>query len=246
VAVIFARQSADIVARSEGIVEEVYVNLGDRLKAGDVIARTESYSITQQLQLAEATLRSTQADQRNAEVDLKDAESRYLRREELAESGLISQEDLATAKVQVDRAEAKLQMAEARVAEQIARIGDTKQSLRNTVVTASFGGTVAARYLDSGATVRSGTPIISLIRPEDLWIRFAIPETEQARMSVGSTVDFQAAGVTEVISGAIQYVSPAITAMSKELLVEAQLKAPAALREQIRPGGSGLVSSKKR
>src|SRR5262249_36282570 len=70
VGVVFARQSADIVARSEGTLQAVYVNLGDRLKTGDIIAQTDSYSNTQQLQIAEATLLSAQADQRDAELEL--------------------------------------------------------------------------------------------------------------------------------------------------------------------------------
>src|SRR5262249_4886573 len=155
---------ADIVARSEGILEALYVNLGDRLKAGDVIASTETYSVTPQLQIAEAGLRSAEAERGDNEVELRDAETRYSRRQELAEWGLVSMEDLATAKAQVDRAEAKLQVTQARIAEQVARVSEAKQSLANTTITAPFAGTVAARYLDSGAAVRSGSPIISLIR----------------------------------------------------------------------------------
>ncbi|HYR91906.1 MAG TPA: efflux RND transporter periplasmic adaptor subunit [Terriglobia bacterium] len=242
VAVIFARQSADIVARSEGRLEAVYVNLGDRLKPGDVIARSESRSIAQQVQMEEAVLRSAQAEQRNAEAELKDAESRYRRRDQLWASGLISQEDLASAKVQIERAETRLEVAQARVAEQMARIEETKESLANTVVTAAFAGTVAARYLDSGATVRSGTPIISLIKSEDLWVRFAIPEAQQTAMSIGSLIRFQADGVTVVIPGVIEYVSPALTTISQEFLAEARLRVPAFLLEQIKPGASGIVS----
>jgi len=240
-AVIFARQSADIVARSDGRLEAVYVNLGDRLQAGDVIASTESRSISQQLQMAEASLVSARAEERNGEVELKNAQSRYQRRQELWESGLISTEDLATAKVQVQSSEAKLEMTQARVAEQIARIEDTRASVANTVVTAGFAGTVAARYVDAGATVRSGTPIISLIRSDDLWIRFAVPEGQHAVMGIGSAIKFQADGLKAVIPGVIEYVSPAVMAMSQEFLAEARLKVPAPLLEQIRPGARGVV-----
>jgi multidrug efflux pump subunit AcrA (membrane-fusion protein) len=149
VGIIFTRQSADIVAKTEGTLQAMRLNLGDRVKAGDVIARTDSYSGSQQLHLAEATLRSAQAEERDSELELKDAATRYQRRAELAEAGLISNEDLATAKVQWDRAETKRQAAQARVAEQAARVEDAKQSLANAVITAPFDGTVAARYLDA-------------------------------------------------------------------------------------------------
>jgi RND family efflux transporter MFP subunit len=246
IGVIFTRQSADIVAKTEGTLEAIHLNLGDRVKAGEIIARTESYSGSQQLHLAEATLRSAQAEERDSELELKDAATRYQRRTELAEAGLISNEDLATAKVQWDRAGTKRQAAQARVAEQSARVEDAKQSFRNAVITAPFDGTVAARYLDSGAAVRPGTPVISLIRPEDLWVRFAVPEVEQPQARIGTAVDFQLEGSPVPIPGLIEYVSPSIHATSEEVLVEARLKVPAALRDRIRPGESGLISASTR
>jgi macrolide-specific efflux system membrane fusion protein len=242
VGVIFARQSADIVARSEGTLQTVYVNLGDRLKAGDIIAETDPHSGNQQLQMAEATLLAAQAEQRNTELEVKDAEIRYRRRKELAEYGLVSQEDLMSAKIQADRAEAKLQADEARVAEQVARVNDAKDSLSNTVIRAPFEGTVAARYIDAGAATRLGTPIISLIRPEDLWVRFAVPESQQSRISVGSSVRLQLPGSSASVRATVEHLAPSITSTSQEILAEARLNVPVALREQIRPGSSGVIS----
>jgi len=242
VGVIFARQSADIVARSEGRLEAVYASLGDHLKLGDVIARIESTSITQQLEMAQATLRSAQAEERNAQVELKDAQSRYARREALVESGVLSQEELATAKVQVERAGTNHDVARARVAEQMARVEQSRESLADTVIRATFEGTVAARYLDAGSAVRSGAPIISLMRTDDLWVRFAVPDTDQAAVAIGSAVNFYLEELNIEIPAAIEHLSPGVAAISQELVVEAKLRIPAALKGRIKSGGSGLVS----
>src|SRR5262245_22838960 len=242
VGVIFARQSADIVARSEGRLEAVYASLGDHLKLGDVIARIESTSITQQLEMAQATLRSAQAEERNAQVELKDAQSRYARREALVESGVLSQEELATAKVQVERAGTNQDVARAHVAEQLARVEQSRESLADTVIRATFEGTVAARYLDAGAAVRSGAPIISLMRTDDLWVRFAVPDTNLAALAIGSAVNFYLEELNIEIPAAIEHLSPGVAAISQELVVEAKLRIPAALKGRIKSGGSGLVS----
>jgi RND family efflux transporter MFP subunit len=241
VGVIFARQSADIVARSEGRLEAIYASLGDHLKPGAVIARIESSSITQQLEMAQATLRSAQAEERNAQVELKDAQSRYARREALVESGVLSQEELAAAKVQVERAGANQDVARARVAEQMARVEQNRESLADTVIRATFEGTVAARYLDAGAAVRSGVPIISLMRTDDLWVRFAVPDTNQAAVAIGSAVNFYLEELNIEIPAAIEHLSPGVAAISQELVVEAKLRIPAALKGRIKSGGSGLV-----
>jgi RND family efflux transporter MFP subunit len=241
VGVIFARQLADIVARSDGRLEAVYVHLGDHLKPGDVIARTESYAITQQLEMAEASRRSAQAEARSAEVELKDAEVRYNRRERLVKAGLLAKEELATANVQVERARTTLEVAQARVAEQMARVRQTKDALANTVIKATFEGTVAARYLDPGATVQVGNPVIKLMRSDDLWVRFATPEKKRATIPVGASVSVYLEGLPAVIPGMIEHTAPGVDTMSREVVVEAKLHVPAAWRAQIKPGLSGYV-----
>jgi RND family efflux transporter MFP subunit len=241
IGVIFARQLADIVARSEGRLESVYVHLGDHLKLGDVIAKIESYAIMQQLEMAEASLRSAQAEARSAEVELKDAEVRYSRRERLVQAGFLSKEELATANVQVERARTTLEVAQARVAEQMARVRQTKASLANTMIKAPFEGTVAARYLDPGATVRAESPVINMMRSDDLWVRFAAPEETRATMPVGSTIRVHLEGLNAVIPGMIEHTAPGVDPMSREVVIEAKLHVPAARRGQIKPGLSGYV-----
>lgn len=243
VGVIFARQSADIVARSEGRLESIAASLGDHLEPGDVVARIESDALDRQLEMAEAALRSARAEELGAEADLKEAEARYGRRERLVEEGVLSKEELATARVQVGKAGANLEIMRARVAEQVARVEQTKVSLGRTVVRATFGGIVAARYIDPGATVQSGTPIIGLMRSDDLWVRFAVPETKGAALSVGSAVSFEVAGLGVVIRAVVGHLAPGVVPMSPEVIVEAKLEIPAPLSGRIKPGGSGLVSS---
>lgn len=242
VGVIFARQSADIVARSEGRLEAIYANLGDHVKSGEIIARIESSSIAQQLEIAEASLRSAAAEERNFRLDLKDAEARAMRRAELVRSGVLSNEELATARLQVEKAEINLEAARARVAEQTARVKQATEALTNTVIKAAFEGTVAARYLDSGATVHSGTPIISLLRSNDLWVRFAVPETKRSGLAGGSIVNFYLEGSDIAIPAMIEHIAPGVDALSQETVIEAKLKIPAALNGRIKPGESGFVS----
>src|SRR5262249_13270402 len=241
VGVIFARQLVDIAARSDGRLEAVYVHLGDHLRPGDVIAQIESSAIRQQLAMAEASLRSAQAETSSTNVELKDADVRHNRREGLVKAGLVSKEELATAAVQVERARTNLEVAQARVAEQMARIKQTKELLANTAITATFEGTVAARYLDPGAMVHVGSPVINLMRSEDLWVRFAAPEDRRASMPAGASVGVHLEGLSGVIPGTIAHIAPGVDSMSREVVVEAKLHVPAAWRGQMQPGLSGYV-----
>jgi RND family efflux transporter MFP subunit len=242
IGVVFPGQSIDIVARSEGRLEATYVNLGDYLKPGDVIARAETSSAAQQLEQAEAALRSAQAEARKFRIELKGAESRYARREDLAKAGVLSIEELAAARFQVEKAEADLEVSQARVAERTALIEQSKEALANTLIKAPFEGAVSARYLDPGAIVHSGTPIIGLIRLNDLWVRFAVPHGKRASIATGMTISFYLEGSNDAISAVVERLSPGVAAMSQELVVEARLRIPLALNGRIKPGGSGLVS----
>ena len=241
VGVIFARQFVDIAARSDGRLEAVYVHLGDHLRPGDVIAQIESSAIKQQLEMAAASLRSAQAEARSTNVELKDAEVRHKRREGLVKAGLVSGEELATAAVQVERARTNLDVAQARVAEQMARVKQTKEALANTTITATFEGTVAARYLDPGAMVHVGSPVINLMRSEDLWVRFAAPEERRVTMPVGASVSVHLEGLPGVVPGTIAHIAPGVDTMSQEVVVEAKLHVPATWRGQMKPGLSGYV-----
>lgn|GEM_PF-1927623 len=241
IGVIFARQLADIVARAEGRVEAVYVHLGDPLKPGDAIAKIESYALTQQRDMAEASLRSTQAEVRRADVELKDAEARYSRRERLVNAGFLSKEELAAAIVHVERARTTLEVAQARVTEQQARVRQTKDALAHTVITAPFAGTVAARYLDPGATVQAASPVVTMMRTDDLWVRFAVPEALQATLPVGSPISLDVEGLPGMIPGMVASTAPGVDSLAREVLIEAQLHVPAAWTGQLKPGLSGYV-----
>jgi multidrug resistance efflux pump len=143
--------------------------------------------------------------------------------------------------VQVERARTNLEVAQARVAEHMARVKQTKELLANTVITATFEGAVATRYLDPGALVHTGKPVINLMRSEDLWVRFAVPEGRRVRMPVGDSVGVHLEGLPGVISGTIAHMAPGVDSMSREVVVEAKLHVPAAWRGQIQPGLSGYV-----
>ncbi len=240
--IIFSRQSAEIVARSDGRLEAIYANLGDRVKAGDLIARVEPVVAAQQLEVANASFRSVEAEQRNAEIELKDAEARYARRKLMFEAGLISKEDFATAGVQVEKCESSVAAARAHLTEQATRISQAREALALTAIRAPFEGTVAARYVDVGATVHPGMTVISLVRPNDLGVRFAVSNNERTAIRVGSSIEFHQEDLNTIIPGVVEHTSTGIDAVSQDRLVEGRLIVSGDLALLVRPGVSGYVS----
>ncbi len=239
IGVTIARNAIEVAAPFEGRLEAVYVNLGDRLKLGDRIARLNSDSINRELAISRASLLAAEAEERRTQLALTEAEDRLSRRRTLAAEGLLSREEVVSAELQVKMASSNLDAAKARVAEQNARIAQIKDSLNNADLRAPFAGTVASRFANPGSTVHSGSPVISLIREEDLWIRFAAPQARVAAFKRGSiiSVDIEAFSGSDISTTAVvEHIAPAVDAVSQLLFVEARLKIPAAWRGNVRPG----------
>jgi RND family efflux transporter MFP subunit len=241
IGVTFVRDSADIASRAAGALTAVYVQVGDRVRLGDAIAAVDSPSLQHELRKAYAALRSLEAEVRGREVELNEAELRARRREELMQAGLISREERDAAAADVERKRAAREMALARSAEQAAQIAQVEEAVAAAIVRAPFDGTVAERHLSAGAVVQPGTPIISLMRSGNLGVRFAVPSSNDA-MRPGTALSFAIRGLDVVIPGVVELAPVRVDAMSNDLVLEARLSPPDALRDRIRPGLTGFVS----
>jgi len=155
----------------------------------------------QELATAEATLRS--ADER-----VQEARRNAERARTLFDGGAISREAM-------DRAETALEVAEAaseQAAEQLALVREgprtetiTAQSavveqaranvaraeaaLSNAVITAPFGGLVTARHREPGETAPAGAPVITVLDPDDRWVRIYIREDQMGLVQLGLAAD---------------------------------------------------------
>lgn len=245
VGVTIALETIEVAASSEGRLEAVYVNLGDQLKPGDRIARINSDSINQSLAMARASLQAIQAEERRMQLALTEAEDKSSRRRTLAAEGLLSKEEVVSAELQVKMAATNLEAAKARIAEQQARVAQVADSLANTELRAPFAGTVAARLANAGQLVHSGSAVVSLIRADDLWIRFAVPQQQLASVSIGSIVGVNIEALNSATTAVVENIAPTVDAVSQLFFVEARLKIPTVWQGRIKPGLTVRCSLKR-
>ncbi len=239
VGVTIARETIEVGAPSEGRLEAVYVNLGDRLKSGDRVARLNTNSLNRQLAMARASLDAAESEELRTRLALAEAEDRRSRRRTLAAEGLISREEVVSAELQIKMAATNIDEAKARVAERQAQVAQIQDSLSDAELRAPFAGIVAARLANPGSIVHPGSPVVSLIREDDLWVRFAASQERSAAVNIGSVVSVNIeafSGAVPSTTAVVEHVSPAVDAVSQLVFVEARLKIPAAWRERIRPG----------
>jgi multidrug efflux pump subunit AcrA (membrane-fusion protein) len=112
-------------------------------------------------------------------------------------------------------------------------------------LTSPIRGTVASRYLDPGAIVRSGTPIVRLISAGTYVARFAVPPEQSARLHLGERIGFhpesQGTGAAGDLTGTISQIAPQVDTASQMVIAEADLDSQAAQAGGLQDGVVGKV-----
>jgi RND family efflux transporter MFP subunit len=97
-----------------------------------------------------------------------------------------------------------------------------RKALADTVVRAPFAGVVGERLVSVGDYVTRGTKVASVLRTSPLRVQLTVPEQYSAEVAVGRSVSFEVdASPGKKFTGQVRYVSPALEASSRTLVVEA-------------------------
>ncbi|MBL8815115.1 MAG: efflux RND transporter periplasmic adaptor subunit [Planctomyces sp.] len=194
-----AKQKAIISPKISGRIQEVRVDQGDTVQPGDVLFQLDDTELKQQVEMAKvgvaaakAGLNRYEADQNQAKAVLKQADQNHERVAMLVTSNAASATDMDKAREQMDVALAGVARAdaallEARQQELVAEstLAFHQARLADTVVTAPFAGLIVQRYRDPGAVAVPGSPVLSLISTEVLWVSAWVDETEMSHIAAG-------------------------------------------------------------
>lgn len=226
--VIVPADAVDVAARAEGRVEEVRVRLGDTVQREQVLARLDDRALRGDRAMAQAALEGARADERKAEYELAEARERRARWDKAARGTVlvVSPEELDKLSYAVKYAAQQLEMARARSAGKLAEVAEVDRKLGDTVIRARFGGRIAARYVEPGATVAIGTPVARIVSIDALWIRFAVPEDRSDAVALGMEVTASGDSLGTQLRGMIEKISPEIDAAAQMIVVEARIATP--------------------
>lgn len=232
--VVVARESVDVTADSQGRLQTVYVSIGDPVKRGDRIATLDTRFATQDLEMARSSLRASEADEHRAADEHTEAQARNDRRQKNPD--FFSKEDLAAAALQAKTTASALEVARSRTAEQRARVSQLETTLSRTDIRAPFDGRVAERFVDAGAQVGLGMPIVRLISAGDLMVRAAVPPEEARRLTAGAPVTATVRTLNLPIPGTIQRIAPEVDAASQMVLIEVHLNPAPGTESRLQTG----------
>jgi HlyD family secretion protein len=182
-----------------GIVEELYVDQGDRVKKGQLLAKLDAVELRAREAAAHAAknraqrdLARAQADLGKAQANLGLAQSNYQRDLEVFKPGYISGAAFDTTKAQLKVAESEVNAYQATVTALQAGVKQAESethaaaALHNyTRIVAPMDGLITVRKAEVGTTLGPGNPIFQMVALDQVWLAAWIDETKIAQLRPG-------------------------------------------------------------
>jgi len=242
-----------------GRIAELKIDLGTRVKRGQVVARLDPTDYRLRVEQSVATLQQARArlglaadgtddridPERTALVRQARAvlEEARLTRERFAK--LLEQQFIA--KAQLDTAVANEQVAEGRYQDAIEEVRNrqailaqrrtelelARQALTDTELLAPVDGMIRERRAAVGEFLNAGAPVATLVKIHPLRLQLAVPERAAADVKVGQEVRVNVDGDANVHRGRVVRLSPSIQEQNRTLTIEAEVPNPAGA---LRPG----------
>jgi Multidrug resistance efflux pump len=179
-----------VAARRAGVVREVYVQEGDKVVKGQILARQEDDDAKLAAARAAAAVDQAKAQIALIQVQLATAEREHRRLQGLAATNYVAAQKLDEAADRIREAQANLQAQRAAVATAQAALEEARYDLELTAIRAPTDGRIARRYANpgSGASTLNVSNMFDLEPDSARIVRAEIPESSLSHVAIGQTV----------------------------------------------------------
>ena len=249
-------QEIDLHAKVAGYVREINVDVGDRVKQGQVIAELEIPEFKSELLQAEATKRRSESDVVRARSELQRAQAVYeaaklthsrLSAVSKSRPNLLAEQEIDDALAKLQVAEAQLNAAKAAiaVAEEQVRVQEANEARVKTlslyaVISAPFSGVITKRLADKGALIQQGTasqtqamPVVRLSQIDHLRLVLPVPESVVPRIRLGRIVKVKVPSLNQTFEGKISRFAEKVDSATRTMETEVDVPNP---RSILKPG----------
>lgn len=225
-----ASQETEVAADASGKVTATFVERGQAVKKGDILAVLDARgaSITASAAAAQTGLARAQLEQAQKECERVKA---------LFQSGAISQAEL-------DRTTSQCQTTQFSAAAAQAQQQNAQKIVGDSVIRAPFAGIIGERYVNVGQYVQPSTRIASLYTPDPLRLELTVAEVNVARVRNDTELRFTVSAFPDdKFSGTVKFISPNVRATTRDLVIEAECPNPDG---KLRPGMFGVAELRGR
>ncbi len=219
-------QEIDLHAKVTGFLETIEVDIGDKVKAGQLIASLEIPELTDDLERAKAVEKRSLEEAKRAEIARDEAHlalSRLLRVDQ-AQPNLVAQAEIDIARSKHQAAEANLAAAKEQVGVVHADVKRLNTMVQYSRIVAPFDGVITKRYLDPGALVQGGTsstaPLVRLSQIDHLRLGFPASMSFASKILVGTPVEIRVSTSERKYRGTVSRFSRRIDFQTRTMEVE--------------------------
>jgi HlyD family secretion protein len=228
-------EMALIAAPQPGWITTINVARGSQVKPGDALftldavrelaardnANAQIAAAKEQAGQAAAQIGQAQAQQAQIEADIMRSQKELLRQQELVRVGGSPRRDLEAAQAAYDSARAQRaqtialqaqaaaarRQAEAQARQGEAVLATAQFNLSERAVHALVMGQVQDIYFRQGEYANAGTPVVAVLPPANVFVRFFVPEVEIAKLVLGDQVHIRCDGCSEGLTGTISFIA---------------------------------------
>jgi RND family efflux transporter MFP subunit len=230
---------APVLARASGYIQRRYVDMGDRVKSGQLLAEIEAPELDQQVNQARAALDQTRAALEQAKANLQQGNAQEQlakvtaeRWKNLQSKGVVSRQENDTYQSQSVAAQANVSALEKAVASAQSNIAAAEANLSRLTelqgyksVRAPFAGVITVRNVDVGALVTEANTLLFRIAQTDRLRTYVnVPQSDADSVHVGQVARLVIADLAgHQFSGAVTRTANALDPATRTLLTEVQV-----------------------
>jgi RND family efflux transporter MFP subunit len=243
-------QEVEVMAKVSGYIREIHVDIGDRVRTGQLLATLDIPEMRNDLARAAAALDEASAELATARDELQRAESAhdmlhlsYHRIQDVSvrEPGLVPGQDVDEAHSRDLVAEAQVSSAKSHITacEQRIRVSQAEQARVKTlaeyaVIAAPFTGVVTRRYANIGALIQAGTssqtqamPVVGLSENSLLRLGLPVPESAVPLIHLGGMVSVRVSALNRTFPGTVARFTDKVDRATRTMRTEVDVPNPA-------------------
>jgi len=244
-----AFQQIDVHAKVAGYIRTIYVDVGDQVKEGQVLAILEVPELNAEVTGAKADIRRSQDAIRRAQSEIERSQSAYrayhaaytrLKQASEARPGLIAEQELDDSLAKDQETQAQVDSSRAALAEAQNQLSSAEAVLERlnameaySHITAPFAGVVTKRYADTGSLIQAGTtsetqsmPVVQLAEWSKLRLVVPVPESAVPQLRLGTVVSVHVSALNRDFDGEVARFADSLNEETRTMHTEIDVKNP--------------------
>jgi len=244
-----AFQQIDVHAKVAGYIRVIYVDVGDQVKEGQVLAILEVPELNAEVTGSKADIRRSQDAIRRAQSEIERSQSAYrayhaaytrLKQASEARPGLIAEQELDDSLAKDQETQAQVDSSRAALAEAQNQLSSAEAVLERLAameayshITAPFAGVVTKRYADTGSLIQAGTtsetqsmPVVQLAEWSKLRLVVPVPESAVPQLRLGTVVSVHVSALNRDFEGEVARFADSLNEETRTMHTEIDVKNP--------------------